>query len=81
MNKDFQIEVWYRPGNGMMVRCDSLSMLHPKHPFNQVVEQGGHPSEFSAFDRKEVFSWQYLTDYKLWCEVHDVPFRHIEEAY
>ena len=38
-----EIQVWFKPGNGMMIRTDGLEYDHPMHPYNQIIEQGFKP--------------------------------------
>ena len=49
MSDEIEIEVWFRPGNGMMYRTDYLPISHEKHPYNQILSRGLIPEDYGYY--------------------------------
>lgn len=46
--KSASVEVWHKPGGGMMQRCDCLPIEHPMHPYNQLKNKGLVPEDYGV---------------------------------
>ena len=45
---EVEVQVWWKPGGGMMINTYGLEASHEMHPYNQILRQGKRPEDYGV---------------------------------